>query len=165
MLRCAHHPQCFPYNPLETIFERFDAQPLASASLAQGHRARFRGLQHREPQVRASKVPWGFDRSNLLVIENFQGDPVRTARALLIEERKALASLILRNFLKQIFVDNFFHADPHPGNILLLRDGVIGYLDFGTMGRLEGGAAHLSMADVSQQRRRRAWHRDCSRQG
>src|SRR5262249_36590584 len=53
------------------------------------------------------------------------------------EQRKVLARLILRNFLKQIFVDNFFHADPHPGNILLLQDGSIGYLDFGAMGLLD----------------------------
>jgi predicted unusual protein kinase regulating ubiquinone biosynthesis (AarF/ABC1/UbiB family) len=45
--------------------------------------------------------------------------------------------MILHNYLKQIFVDNFFHADPHPGNILLLDQGQIGYLDFGAMGRLD----------------------------
>jgi EmrB/QacA subfamily drug resistance transporter len=83
------------------------------------------------------KVYWGFERSDLLVMEYLQGEPIRTARALPTEQRKVLAFLILRHFLKQIFVDNFFHADPHPGNILLLRDGVIGYLDFGTMGRLD----------------------------
>jgi ubiquinone biosynthesis protein len=54
-----------------------------------------------------------------------------------MEPRQALASMILHNYLKQIFVDNFFHADPHPGNILLLDQGQIGCLDFGAMGRLD----------------------------
>jgi len=38
--------------------------------------------------------------------------------------------------MKQIFEDGFFHADPHPGNIFIMRDGRIAFIDFGMMGRL-----------------------------
>jgi ubiquinone biosynthesis protein len=38
--------------------------------------------------------------------------------------------------MKQIFVHGFFHADPHPGNVFILPEGVICYLDFGMMGRI-----------------------------
>ncbi|MBT8354220.1 MAG: AarF/ABC1/UbiB kinase family protein, partial [Desulfofustis sp.] len=38
--------------------------------------------------------------------------------------------------MEQIFVHGFFHADPHPGNIFILPDDVICFLDFGMMGRL-----------------------------
>ena len=38
--------------------------------------------------------------------------------------------------MRQIFVYGFFHGDPHPGNILVLPDNVICYLDFGMMGRV-----------------------------
>ena len=38
--------------------------------------------------------------------------------------------------MKQIFVHGFFHADPHPGNIFILPDNVVCYIDFGMMGRL-----------------------------
>ncbi len=38
--------------------------------------------------------------------------------------------------MKQIFVHGFFHADPHPGNIFILPDNVICYLDFGMVGRI-----------------------------
>ena len=38
--------------------------------------------------------------------------------------------------MEQIFVHGFFHADPHPGNIFILPDNVICYLDFGMMGRI-----------------------------
>lgn len=38
--------------------------------------------------------------------------------------------------MKQVFVYGFFHADPHPGNVFVLPDNVICYLDFGMMGRI-----------------------------
>ena len=39
--------------------------------------------------------------------------------------------------MKQVFIYGFFHADPHPGNIFILPDNVICYLDFGMMGRVD----------------------------
>ena len=38
--------------------------------------------------------------------------------------------------MKQIFVNGFFHADPHPGNLFILPNNVVCYLDFGMMGRI-----------------------------
>ena len=40
-------------------------------------------------------------------------------------------------YLEMIFSNGFYHADPHPGNILLLDDNVIGLLDFGMVGRID----------------------------
>ncbi len=39
--------------------------------------------------------------------------------------------------MQQIFLDGFFHADPHPGNVFLLPDNVVCYLDFGMVGRID----------------------------
>lgn len=39
--------------------------------------------------------------------------------------------------MKQIFVHGFFHADPHPGNLMILPENIICFLDFGMMGRLD----------------------------
>jgi ubiquinone biosynthesis protein len=52
-------------------------------------------------------------------------------------DRAALARTLLRHLLHQITVDGVFHADPHPGNILLLADGRLGLLDLGSVGRLD----------------------------
>ena len=56
--------------------------------------------------------------------------------------------------MKQIFVHGFFHADPHPGNIFILPNNVICYLDFGMMGRIgretRENFAHMVMSVVRQ---------------
>jgi ubiquinone biosynthesis protein len=44
-------------------------------------------------------------------------------------------------YLQMIFRDRFYHADPHPGNLMLLEGGVIGVLDCGMTGRLDDGLA------------------------
>jgi ubiquinone biosynthesis protein len=52
-------------------------------------------------------------------------------------DRKVLTARAADLLLQQIFVHGFFHADPHPGNILVLPGNVLCYLDFGMMGRLD----------------------------
>lgn len=44
---------------------------------------------------------------------------------------KALADELFRAYLKQILIDGFFHADPHPGNVFITRDGRLALLDLG----------------------------------
>jgi ubiquinone biosynthesis protein len=48
-----------------------------------------------------------------------------------------LARVLLDCLLRQVVIDGIFHADPHPGNILLLADGRLGLIDFGSVGRLD----------------------------
>jgi ubiquinone biosynthesis protein len=47
-----------------------------------------------------------------------------------------LAKNLLNNTLKQVFEDGYFHADPHPANLLILPEAVIGYVDFGIVGHI-----------------------------
>jgi ubiquinone biosynthesis protein len=49
---------------------------------------------------------------------------------------EALAEEFFRAYLKQVLIDGFFHADPHPGNIFLTDDGRVALLDLGMTGRL-----------------------------
>ncbi|HEX2188615.1 MAG TPA: AarF/UbiB family protein [Longimicrobiaceae bacterium] len=48
----------------------------------------------------------------------------------------ALADELFRAYLKQILVDGFFHADPHPGNVFVTPDGRIALIDVGMVGRV-----------------------------
>ena len=49
-------------------------------------------------------------------------------------DKKLLAKNVLDSYLQQLFIDGFFHGDPHPGNIMILEDNVVCYLDLGMMG-------------------------------
>jgi predicted unusual protein kinase regulating ubiquinone biosynthesis (AarF/ABC1/UbiB family) len=51
-------------------------------------------------------------------------------------EGNALADQLIGAYLKQILVDGFFHADPHPGNVFLTETGDIGLIDLGMVGRV-----------------------------
>jgi len=50
----------------------------------------------------------------------------------------ALAEELFRAYLKQILIDGFFHADPHPGNVFVTDDGRLALLDLGMVARLQG---------------------------
>jgi len=53
--------------------------------------------------------------------------------------RASSARVLLDSLLRQVMLDGIFHADPHPGNILLLDDGLLGLLDWGSVGRIDAG--------------------------
>jgi ubiquinone biosynthesis protein len=57
-------------------------------------------------------------------------------------DRKTIASRGADLMLEQIFVNGFFHADPHPGNVCVLPGNVICYLDFGMMGHVDQKSRH-----------------------
>ena len=52
-------------------------------------------------------------------------------------DKKLLAETILDSYLQQLFIDGFFHGDPHPGNLQILEDNVVCYLDMGMMGSFD----------------------------
>ncbi|MBG0777475.1 MAG: AarF/ABC1/UbiB kinase family protein [Desulfovibrionaceae bacterium] len=77
----------------------------------------------------------------LLVMERVEGVHLGAAMAgeehgLSREDRRELARTGLSAIIRQILEDGFFHADPHPGNILLCPDGRMALLDWGMTGRL-----------------------------
>ena len=71
--------------------------------------------------------------SRLLVMEEIQGMPIKQAPA--CPERVEAARQLLESYYKQIIVDGFFHADPHPGNLMWWNDRIY-FLDFGMVGAI-----------------------------
>jgi ubiquinone biosynthesis protein len=77
----------------------------------------------------------------VLVMERLDGTPLTAAADLLsgftTEQRHELAAMVLGSVLHQIVVTGIFHADLHPGNLLIRPDRTVGLLDFGSVGRLD----------------------------
>jgi ubiquinone biosynthesis protein len=71
--------------------------------------------------------------SRLLVMEEIQGAPI--AQAPFGPARKEAARQLLESYYKQILTDGFFHADPHPGNLMWWKERVY-FLDFGMVGEV-----------------------------
>lgn len=91
--------------------------------------------------VRIPRVYEEFSSARLLVMEEFSGVPVVQAEDLIArlspEQRTDSASVLLRSVLGQIVTEGVFHADLHPGNVVIWPDGAVGLLDFGSVGRLD----------------------------
>src|SRR5829696_3691693 len=102
---------------------------------AESFRRNFAG----HPHVRIPKVYWTYTRTQVLTLEFLQGtqfvDIDSTDYSL--EERRRLAYLMTEAWMTMIFRHGFFHADPHPANILVLEQrDCIGLVDFGLSGTL-----------------------------
>ena len=92
-----------------------------------------------EPGVAIPAVKWELTSRRLLVTDFVRGVRVddHAGIASLGIDPTAAAERAARAMLRQIFVDGLFHADPHPGNVLLLADDRVALLDFGMFGRLD----------------------------
>ena len=84
-------------------------------------------------------IPATYDKycsSKVLTMEFIDGTKLNDVYESTSDEfdKKLLAKTVLDSYLQQLFIDGFFHGDPHPGNIMILEDNVLCYLDLGMMG-------------------------------
>ena len=80
----------------------------------------------------------GYVSKRVLTMDYVQGTKVTALNpvALIDVDPEGLAEELIRAYLHQILVDGFFHADPHPGNVLITEDGRIALIDLGMVGHL-----------------------------
>lgn len=91
-----------------------------------------------DPYIRIPKVYWEYTRADVNVqdfIDGFSASPVSALPAAGLDP-----SLLARRgadaVLKMILLNGYFHADPHPGNVIFLPEDRIAFIDFGMVGRL-----------------------------
>ncbi|RMG35543.1 MAG: ubiquinone biosynthesis regulatory protein kinase UbiB [Gammaproteobacteria bacterium] len=90
------------------------------------------------PMLIVPQIYWDYTRSNVMVQERIYGIPVDRVDELRRAgvDLKRLGEWGVEIFFTQVFRDNFFHADMHPGNIFVTPDGRYISVDFGIMGTL-----------------------------
>ena len=88
--------------------------------------------------IHIPKVYWQFCTKKVLTMEFIQG--IKVSHLEQLDEkgynRKVIAERLTSSMLHQILIEGFFHGDPHPGNIYVLPENGISYLDFGMIGRV-----------------------------
>jgi len=139
----------------ELVSERYDIEALISDFswtlrseldyVREGRNAdRLRDILADDPRVVIPKIHWRLTTDAVLVMERLDG--IRIGDIALLDEagidRKEVARISAETFMLQVFHSGFFHADPHPGNFLVLEDGRVGMLDFGMVGRLDEELRH-----------------------
>lgn len=116
----------------ETVHEEMDYA-------AEGRNAeRFRENFKNWANIHVPKIFWHATSSKVLTMEFIHGIKVVDLDGL---KEKSVAPekvnrLLIRTYLKQLLEDGFFHADPHPGNLLVMPDGRLAFFDFGMVGRI-----------------------------
>jgi len=109
-------------------------------------------------------IHWDYTTNRVLTMEYLQGIPISELIArleagdeTLDEELEAMdcsrlvvARNLYQSFMLQAFVGHVFHADPHPGNLIVLPQNTVGFVDFGLLGRLneEGRREQLLALDA-----------------
>ena len=90
------------------------------------------------PLLRVPEVYWDYCSSQVMVMERMTGTPISQVDSLRAQgvDLAHLARSGVEIFFTQVFRDGFFHADMHPGNILVDAQGRYIALDFGIMGTL-----------------------------
>jgi len=100
---------------------------------------KFRKNFQDDETIYTPKIYWEFSSKRILTMEFIQGIKINNLKELdkAGYNRKKIAENGAKAFMKQILIDGFFHADPHPGNMLVMENEIIGFMDFGMMGRLD----------------------------
>lgn len=96
---------------------------------------------HIEQEITIPAVYWDHTTKKVLTLEYMDGIKLNDQKKLISSghDPKKISIKLTEAVLKQILIDGFFHADPHPGNLMVLPDGKLVFLDFGIMGYLEEG--------------------------
>jgi ubiquinone biosynthesis protein len=134
-------PESRRYSPVDLVAE-FDRSIKAELDFLQeaDHAERFAKNFEGDTKVRFPGVFRSHSGKRVLTLEFLDGRKLNDALAQGLDGR-ALASVSVHAVIKMIFEDGFFHADPHPGNLLVLGPNdapVVGLLDLGLVGHLSG---------------------------
>jgi len=100
---------------------------------------RFQELYGYIEEIYVPKIYWNYTGKRVLTMEWITGTKLTDIEAVQAQGIDAthLVEVGVECSLRQLLEHGFFHADPHPGNLLAMADGRLAYLDFGMMSRIK----------------------------
>lgn len=135
-----HVPESRPYQPVKVVKEFADWTIRELDFRAEGHNAeRFSFSFKDNPYIKIPKIYWDYTSQRVLTMEFVHGmkaDDIKMMKRLKLN-RQEIANHGVDALLQQFLIDGFFHADPHPGNFFVLKNGVLCLHDFGMVGYLD----------------------------
>ena len=126
---------------LEQLVEEFGYQlgEQLDYAIEGRHTDRFRRIMPDVPRMYVPKVFWEYSSRRLLTTEFVEG--IKLDSFQLLDEagidRRDLAASFVEIMATQVLSYEFYHADPHPGNLMATTDGTIIFVDFGMVGYLD----------------------------
>ncbi len=116
-------------------YTRLEVDLTNEADNAETFAANFRD----EPDVRFPKVYREFSSRDVLCMEYFKGDKPGpdVVHKYSSKQRSKVVDLGVGAIIQMIFRDGFFHADLHPGNLVIFEDASVGFIDLGMVGRFD----------------------------
>lgn len=89
--------------------------------------------------VSAPEIYPDYCSANVLTMEFIQGTQIKDVIDMQVPQSKKseYTRIITRSYLKQVYIDGFYHADPHGGNMLVKDDDTIAFIDFGAVGSID----------------------------
>lgn len=136
-----HIPEAGAYKPRKIVreFARIMEDELDYTKEAR-NAERFRENFSSESSVHIMRVYPALSNRRVLTMEFIDGVKVSDVKKLekMKINRKKVAAIGAQAVMKEFLADGFFHADPHPGNVLVMRDGRLSFIDFGMMGYVDG---------------------------
>lgn len=128
-------------SDLVGITDEFAARIFEEMNYAQEGRnaERFQSLYGSMKEIYVPKIYWEYTGKRVLTMEWLDGTKLTNVAEVAAKGIDAthLVSVGVECSLRQLLEFGFFHADPHPGNLLALDDGRLAYLDFGMMSMIE----------------------------
>lgn len=132
-------PSAKPYN-FPIVINEFERSILKEIDYNQefNNMIKFGSIFEDDPSVYVPTAYGDFSSKKVLTMEFIDGEKLADVISSEgIYDKKLIANRGIESYFKQIVDYGFFHADPHPSNIYILKDNIVCYIDFGMMGVLD----------------------------
>lgn len=128
------------YNPTAIVeaLEHTLEQELDYGHEADNIQRFYHHMKRAKREIVVPHVYLEYSSTAVLTMEYIDGFKINNLNAYALHQisPKETAIKFMDSFFEQVFVDGFFHADPHPGNVFVNKEGKLCYLDYGMMGKV-----------------------------